>query len=198
MVFLISGQGYFIFLYQFTTERVEEKKNNYGLGLDPSARREKSVTLLWILCFCGLTEAWTQAKHPQATSNADLSSRAGQPSIWISIALSVTFLNSVDWSCLCPALISWQIFTWLPTPADWPKDFPSLVLFWSRGRYYVLDLCVGFAPKQTKESSDRHLPTLTEMNATHRVTSCHALLLSSITSSSSSTQHPVSAQSCCM
>ena len=29
---------------------------------------------------------------------------------------------------------------------------------------------MGFAPKQTKESSDWHLRTPTEMNATHRVT----------------------------
>ena len=31
-------------------------------------------------------------------------------------------------------------------------------------------LCVGFMPKQTKESSDKHLSTRTEMNATHHVT----------------------------
>ena len=49
-------------------------------------------------------------------------------------------------------------------------DLPSLVLFRSRRRSHAQALCVGFVPKQTKKSSDWHLPTPTEMNATHRVT----------------------------
>ena len=64
------------------------RTNNHGLGLASSARGEKLVTLLCILCFCGLTRACTRAKLPQAKSNADLSSRVGQPGMCRSTCLS--------------------------------------------------------------------------------------------------------------
>ena len=67
---------------------------------------------------------------------------------------AVAFLISVDWSPLCPALISWLTFSWLLSPANFPWDLPSLVLLRSRGRSRAQALCVSFAPKQTKRSSD--------------------------------------------
>ena len=70
--------------------------------------------------------------------------------------LAVTFLTSVDWSPPCPALISRLAFSWLLSTANCPWDLPSLVRFRSRGRSRVQALCVGFAPKQTKGSSDWH------------------------------------------
>ena len=148
MVFLISGQGYFTFLYQhikYITERVEEK-NNYGLGLAPSA---KLVTLLCIMCFCGLMWACTQAKLPQATSNADLSSRVGLPGICRSTGLS-SCLSDFCW--LVSFLPFSHFLTDLLLTALW--DLPSLVLFWSLGSSCMQALCVGFVPKQTKGFSD--------------------------------------------
>ena len=66
----------------------KRRTDNPGLGLALSERREKSVTLLCILCFCGITRACTRTKLPQATSNVDLSSRVGQPGICWSTGLS--------------------------------------------------------------------------------------------------------------
>ena len=85
VVFLISGQGYFTFLYQQTKyNREDERKEeqNQGLGLAPGARKEKSVILLcsspWIY---RLLRVCIRAKLPLATRNADSSSRVGQPGI---------------------------------------------------------------------------------------------------------------------
>ena len=143
----------------------KRKVNYHWLGLAPNARREKSVTLLCILCFCGITWACTRAKLPLATSNADLSTRVGQPSICRSTGFSSRLS---DWSPLCSTLISWLTFSWRLSPADCPWDLPPLVLFQSRRRSRAQALCVGLAPRQTKGSSDRHPHT--ETNATHRVT----------------------------
>ena len=55
-----------------------------------------------------------------------------------------------------------------------PWDLPSLVLFPSPWRSHAQALCVGFASKQTNESSDWNLPTSTP---TQRMpTSSHTLL----------------------
>ena len=74
----------------------KRKANNHGLGLAASARREKSDTLLCILCFCGLTRECTRVKLPQATSNADISSRVGQPGLCWSTGLS-SHLSDFCW-----------------------------------------------------------------------------------------------------
>ena len=134
----------------------KRRTNNHGLGLAPSAKREKSVTLLCILCLCGLTRACTRAKLPQVTSNTDLSSHVGQLCISRSTGLTVASLTSVEWSTLCPALISWLTFSWLLSPVDFPWDLLSLVLFRSCRISHAQAFCIGFAPKQTKGSSDWH------------------------------------------
>ena len=72
LIFLISGQGYFTFFTDtwnttYTTERLEEKKNNHGLGLAPSARREKSVRVLCSSpCVCRPSRACIRPKFPQS------------------------------------------------------------------------------------------------------------------------------------
>ena len=71
----------------------------------------------------------------------------------------------------------------LLSPADYPILLTSLFCLllltlgpsfprplWSRWKSRAQALCVCFVPKQTKESSDWHLPTPEEMNANHRVT----------------------------
>ena len=148
----------------------KRRTNNHRLGLAPSARREKSVTLLCILCFCGLTRACTRAKLPQATSNADLSSCVGQHGICRLTDIG-SRLSDFSWlvSFLPCSHLLMGYFSWLLCSADCLWDLPSFVIFRSRGRPRAQALCVRFAPKQTKEFFDRHLRTPTKMNAQHRV-----------------------------
>ena len=79
-----------------------------------------------------------------------------------------------------PRFLLTALSCWLPCSVDcywllssvqfW--DLPSLVFFWSCGKSRARALCVGFSPKQTKESSDWHslTPTPTETNVRYRAT----------------------------
>ena len=80
-----------------------------------------------------------------------------------SIGSSSRLLSPAD----CPVLFNSLFCLHLCSP--W--DFPSLVLFQSRGKSRTQALCVGFVWKQTKESSDWHLPTPTPTQPIP--TSCH-------------------------
>ena len=152
MVFLISGLGYFTFLYQhtkYTTERVEEK-NNHGLGLTPSVSREKSVTLLCILWANAsvylreiLTKPLRILNHLLALVNPEYSK------VFLDRQLPPT---SVDWSVRPTSLDCFVLSTDL-----W--DLPSLVLY----------LLCGFRAKTDKRVL-RVASTPTETNAQHRVT----------------------------
>ena len=85
--FFISGQGYFTFLYGDAKHNREggrkEQTNKHGLGSAPSARVGWSVTLF--CASCELTRACTRAK---------------------TLTKPLAKLTSVDWSPLCPTLIS--------------------------------------------------------------------------------------------
>ena len=116
--------------------------------------------------------------HLQATADVYLSEKSTQPLGMLTPLLALVspasvsqqvlaaaFLTSVDWSPLCPTLISWQTCF-----VDWSILLPSadcvLLLtdlscrlisgtflassFWSRRRCRAQALCVGFASKQTK------------------------------------------------
>ena len=159
VVSLISGQGYHISLRTRKTQHTllrGWKKREHGLGLAPSARRETFATLLRsFLCICGLSWECIRAKFPQIhrvrwliLSRPNPASKSTGP--------RSRLLSPTD----CPVL-STSVQLW---------DVPSLVLFRSRRRSRAQALCVGFAPKQTKESSGWPLPTPTETNATHHVT----------------------------
>ena len=171
--FLITGQGYFTFLYQhtkYTTQEVEENKNNHELGLAPSARTENSVTLLCILCFCGLMRACTRAKLPKATSNANLSSRVVQPGFCWTTVLS-SCLSDFCWlvsSLPCSHLLTELLLTALSCRLSLGPPFPHLLpVSWEISRTW---LCVGFAPKQRDPLTGPH---------THRnecQPSCHITL----------------------
>ena len=119
---------------------------------------------------CGLARAYIRAKFPQSYQECWLIfSRwptwphiliVGFPDFcWLLSPVNCRVLStSLFCLLLCP-LLFW--------------DLPSLVLFWSRGKSHAQSLCVGFAPKETKESSDWHLPTPT---STQRMpTSCHSI-----------------------
>ena len=98
--------------------------------------------------------------------------------------LAVVFLTSVD-SLLCPAdifslptvsfpgLLSQADCSLLPSFVNWSlcllSDLPSLLHFRSRGRSRPQSLCAGFAPKQTKRSSE-WLQHKRKRIATHRIT----------------------------
>ena len=141
MVSLLSGQPYFTFLYKHTKHNIHNreggrKENKPGLRLAPNGRREKFLTLLCsFLCICGLLRAFLRAK----------SSRSHQER-WLILSRLATRPEAT-----APAL-----FTWLSS-VDCLLLFcsgplPSLILFRSRRRSRTQALCVGFAPKQTKES----------------------------------------------
>ena len=108
--------------HSFTNTQNTQPREQSRLVLAPSAKREESGTLLCILCFCGLT----RAKLPQATSNADLSSRVGQPGICKSTGLSSrlfdfcwlvssALLSSLDWPSLDCSLLQTVPGTFLPS-----------------------------------------------------------------------------------
>ena len=146
------------------TQQKKRRTNKHGLGLAPSARREKFVTLL-----CGFL--WSTASEypsdiptqPPGTLThlltlADLDSESTGPSSSLSGRLSLTVAF--------PRLLLTAFFCWLP----W--DLASLIFFRSRRKSRVQALCVGYAPKRTKGSSDWHSPTPTETNDTYRATNC--------------------------
>ena len=66
---------------------------------------------------------------------------------FFSVLLSAFFCSGTFCSALC-FLLFW--------------DLPFLVFFRSRGRSHAQALCVGFAPKQTKGSSEWHSPKPTQ------------------------------------
>ena len=73
VVSLIFGPGYFTFLYGHAKYNIHNQEgggkrtNKHELGLAPSARREKFVTLLHsFLCICELSRACIRAKFPQS------------------------------------------------------------------------------------------------------------------------------------
>ena len=106
--------------------------------------------LLWANASVSLSETPTK---PQ--KNADLSSCIGQPGICRSTGLS-SCLSDFCWlvSSLPDSHLLTDSFSWLVCPVDCLWDLPSLILFRSRGRSRARALCVGFAPKQTKGSSE--------------------------------------------
>ena len=162
MVPLISGQGYFTFHYKPTKHTQprgwEKRTNNHGLGLTPSARREKFVTLLCsFLCICGLSRVCIWAKFPQAIRITDSSFHIGQPGLWILLSSLVAF------------------FCWLPfSVLPWDLAFPHpLLVCW--GILCTSPLC-GFHTKTDKVSSD--WPTPTQTNATYRAIHLHVAISS--------------------
>ena len=102
--------------------------------------------------------------HPLAL--ADLASKSTGPNSSQSCCpfLTVAF----------PRLLLILFFCWLP------GTLPFLVFFQSRGRSYAQALCVGFAPKQTKESSDCLSPTPTPTETNAPLPSCHTILIGAL------------------
>ena len=152
---LMSGQGYFTFLYGHTKHNIHNweggrKENKHGLELAPSARRKS----LWHFCvaFCASvsyrehvsseipTKSPGTLTHPLALANPACES-TGSCSCPLLLTLFCRLLSSVD----CPVLSCSLLLS----------AFFCLLVSWEISR---TSPCVGFAPKQTKGSSDWHLP----------------------------------------
>ena len=147
-------------------------------------RRGKSVTLLCILW--ANASVYSSENTHKATSNADLSSRVGQPIIsrstgtssrlsdlWLLLVSFCSLLLTVSFSALLSplsidffssplstgifcSLLLTASFPWLTSHADFLCYLPSLVYFRSPGRSRAQALCVGFTLKLTKGFSDWH------------------------------------------
>ena len=98
----------------YTTERVEEKRTNkHRLGLAPSTRREKFVTLSYSVSYRERVFEWNSHK---VTRNANSSSHVGQTSLWFqtsnqSALLDFRWLLSpVEFSFLPPSLFCYKTF----------------------------------------------------------------------------------------
>ena len=152
VVSLISGQGYFTFLYQHTKHNIHNRevgrKRNKQTRTWVSSKRKKGEVCDTFLAFCVLSRACIRAKFRQ------IHQEPLGPHI-----LAVGF----------PRLLLTTLSCRLPCPADCP------VLF-SRGPSFPRPLPVSWEISRTsplcgfRAKTDWHLPTPTETNATHRVT----------------------------
>ena len=166
VVFLISGRGYFTFLYRYAKHNREggrkEQTNKHGLGSAPSKRRgEVYVTLFVHSVFLWVnTSVYSSENSHKATSNADLNSLVGPPGICGSIGPS-------NFCWLASALTDSHL---LGPPADslFLSDLPSLVLPDSREISCSVPLC-RFRAKTDKEVLWL-APPHRETDATHSVT----------------------------
>ena len=153
VVYLISGQGYFTFLYGHTKHNIHNqeggrKENKQSRTLVSSKRKKGEVcdtfTLLSVHLWASMsvysseipTRPPGMLTHPLTLAN--LASESTGPSS-CSLLPTALFCLPLSTASFCSA---------------W--DLPSLVLFWSRGKYHAQALCVGFTPKQAKRSSDWH------------------------------------------
>ena len=149
---------------QSTTERVEEKNKRTNTDLGQLQVQEGKVCDTFCAS-CEITRACTRAKTLTKPS---------------------AMLTFVDWSPLCPILISWLTFSWLlsladlsfpwlPHHAGWSLLLPSAdcLLLSSLGPSFPrpTDLVGDLAPKQTKRFSDWHSHTHPHNECT---TSCYS------------------------
>ena len=150
MVSLISGWGNFPLLYEHNIHNGEWKKEEQTQTWVSPKRKKGEVfgTLLAFCAFFTVTSVYSNKNPHTATRNANSSSRARRPGLWVHWSqllaqqqpfsdhrLSLIVTNS---SLLLTAL----------------GPYLFLVFFRSRRKSRAQVLCVGFAPKQTNESSD--------------------------------------------
>ena len=156
VVSLISGQGYFTFLYGHTKHNIHNreggrKENKQSRTWVVQAQEERSLwyfsSILWAITNVYSSE--TPTKSPgMLTHLLTLANPASQSTGSSSCSLLPT-------AQFC-RLFSSASFSWLPPSWFWLWDLLSVVFFRSRGRSRTKALCVGFSPKQTKRSSEWH------------------------------------------
>ena len=129
MVSLISGLEHFTFLYKHTRHNVHKKWkkrriSKHGLGLAPSARRLKSVTLFCsFLCICGLSRVCIQAKFPHSHKERWLIL-----SCWPTWPLGPQVLDPPQAVASLWLLLT-ALSSWLLSSFYCPWTLPSLIFF---------------------------------------------------------------------
>ena len=146
-----------------TIERWKKRRTNkHGLGLVPSARRENFVTLLCcFLCICGLSWARIRAKFPQSRQEFSLilsrwPTRPLGPQVLAPRLAVISFwflLTALSWWLLSSVHCPGPCFT--SSPSGLVGNLTRKLFLWVSRQ------------KQTKEYSDWHSPTPTEMNTTY-------------------------------
>ena len=132
-------------LNQNTTKRVEGRTNEqHGLGSAPSARKGVCVTLCILRAFVDY--------HWRVFFVKLLQKQLGT---LLTVSLPCLHLLLPPGDC-CQLPLS-VFLRQLTLCLLW--DLPLLVHFRSRGRSRAQALCLGFAPKQTKRSSDQRTHT---------------------------------------
>ena len=155
VVYLISDQGYYTFLYRYakhTTAKTKEKKNEQTRAW-VSSKRQKGKLYATLLCSSPCISWLSQARILRETSTKSLGMlthllTALFPSSHCLLLLTVSFsgqLSQADCSLL-PSFVNWLSLSSLG-----PSSPPPLLV--SR-EISPSVLCVGFAPKQTKRSSE--------------------------------------------
>ena len=133
----------------------KEQTNKHGIESAPSARKDKSVTLC--ILWANASVYSSENSHPASTDLISLSDFCWLSSLPCSHLLTAfcrlcpsldCYLKPTDFFC---SLLLTHLFSQTFLPSS----------FRSHGRSRTLALCVGFAPKQTKWSSEWHPHTHT-------------------------------------
>ena len=187
VVSLISGQGYFTFLYGYTKHNIHNpewggRENKQTRTWVSSKHKKGEDCDTFVQLFVHLqaimnlysseisTKPQRTLTHPLTLANPDLSPQVLVPALFCRLPCSVYFsaLSASPDFCRLPCSLPWYLLC--SASFSWLWDITSLFLFRSRGKSHAKALCVGLTPKQTRESSDWYSPAPTEMNANHRIT----------------------------
>ena len=159
--FLISDQGYYTFHYRYSKHNWEEKEqtNKHGLGSAPSARKGVCDTL-HSPCICRLSRACIlRETSKKATWNANSSLTVFYHCLLLLTIFPLDCYLTLT-GLFCPPLSTGSLSSLRPSfspPLSVSQEISSSVL------------CAGFAPKQTKRSSEWHQHKRKRI-ATHCVT----------------------------
>ena len=164
VVFLISGQGYFTYLYIYAKNnresRRKEQTNKHELGSAPRARRREVYVTFFVhsVFLWANASVYSSENSHKATSNADLTSRVGPPSVCGLTGLSnrLSDFYSLVSSLPCSHLPDWPVLSTVSFCSllltgffRLLSDVPSLVLpvSWEISRVGPL---YGFRAKRDK------------------------------------------------
>ena len=130
----------------YINKRGRKKNKHVRTWVSPKPKKEEVFgTFLDSVLPC-LSQHVLENSHT-ATRNADSSSRARRTGLW-STGPNSSLTNRLSLTLTFPRPSLTSLSCWLP----W--DIAFLVFLQSRRKTCARALCVGFVPKQTKESSD--------------------------------------------
>ena len=129
MVSLISGQGYFIFLYGHTKHNINKRegriKENKQTRIWVSSKHKKREVCDTFPAFCDLSRECIRAKLPQSHPECWLvlsrwPTRHLSPQV-LALALFCRLPSSVHWSF--SVLVSSALGTFIPSPSSGPMGY---------------------------------------------------------------------------